>query len=70
MMEAYMAFIETPEGLVPVRETKSFMQVQTENRAAKKAGLVQDFTCGVPVEMPPKVVEKPKSLVTLEKQNG
>jgi hypothetical protein len=64
-----MAFIETPNGVIKVRETKTFNQVQTENAAAKAAGIVQFTACGVPYEttLP---VSKKESVITLEKENG
>ncbi len=63
-----MARIETPTGSKVVRETKTFMQVQTENAAKLKAGTVTSVTCGMEAE--PTLVPTPKRTTSLEKVNG
>ena len=66
-----MAKVETPNGTKVIRETKTFNQVQTENKLAKKAGVVETTICGqpiVPTSMPSKPKEQP--LTKLEKVNG
>lgn len=67
-----MALHETSSGVIQTGGTKSFLQIQTEQEEARRAGKVVDVPCGVevPVSSLKKTVVPKASPATVTTSTG